>query len=267
MLNTMKNKITSLFLNDKFILIFIIINAIIIFAQESGCHYDWLLCVDIAITFVFLVEMIIKHLSFGFKNYWKDVWNRLDGVLVIISIPSLFEIFFTKGLNLSFVLALRVFRVFKFFRIIKFLPNIKELSKGLKKALKDSYAVFLSFIIIIFIFALLNCSLFAKSASEYFATPLDSIYSIFKLFTIEGWFEIPEVIADYYSDAPFVVHVVKLYFSLLLIVGGVIGLSLINSVFVDAMVSDNNDELNKEVADLHKKIDALTDKIDQLQKK
>jgi voltage-gated sodium channel len=48
---------------------------------------------------------------------------------------------------------------------------------------------------------------------------------------------------------------VKLYFSLLLIVGGVIGLSLINSVFVDAMVSDNNDELNKEVADLHKKIE------------
>lgn len=113
----------------------------------------------------------------------------------------------------------------------------------------------------------MNCSLFAKSAPEYFATPLDSIYSIFKLFTIEGWFEIPEVIADYYSDAPFVVHVVKLYFSLLLIVGGVIGLSLINSVFVDAMVSDNNDELNKEVADLHKKIDSLTEKIDELQKK
>lgn len=267
MIHTKQNRITSLLLNDKFILIFIVINAGIIFLQESGYSHSWLLYADIVITFIFLVEMIVKHLSFGFKNYWKDAWNRLDGVLVIISLPSLFEIFFTTGLSLSFVLALRVFRVFKFFRIIRFLPNIKELSKGLKKALKDSYAVFLSFIIIIFIFALLNCSLFAKSAPEYFATPLDSIYSIFKLFTIEGWFEIPEVIAEYYSDAPFVVHVVKLYFSLLLIVGGVIGLSLINSVFVDAMVSDNNDELNKEVADLHKKIDSLTEKIDELNKK
>ncbi|MBO5843776.1 MAG: ion transporter [Bacteroidales bacterium] len=263
----MRKIICNFFLNDKLILIFIVINAGIIFLQESGYSPSWLLYTDIVITFIFLVEMIVKHLSFGFKNYWKDAWNRLDGVLVIISLPSLFEIFFTTGLNLSFVLALRVFRVFKFFRIIRFLPNIKELSKGLKKALKDSYAVFLSFIIIIFIFALLNCSLFAKSAPEYFATPLDSIYSIFKLFTIEGWFEIPEVIADYYSDAPFVVHIVKLYFSLLLIVGGVIGLSLINSVFVDAMVSDNNDELNKEVADLHKKIDSLTEKIDELKLK
>ncbi|MBQ5890945.1 MAG: ion transporter [Bacteroidales bacterium] len=149
----MKKLICNFFLNDKVILIFIVINAGIIFLQESGYSHSWLLYTDIVITFIFLVEMIIKHLSFGFKNYWKDVWNRLDGVLVIISLPSLFEIFFTTGLNLSFVLALRVFRVFKFFRIIKFLPNIKELSKGLKKALKDSYAVFLSFIIIIFIFA------------------------------------------------------------------------------------------------------------------
>ncbi len=263
----MKQQITNFFLNDKIILGFIIANAAIIFAQESGFTMPWLYFLDIAISFIFVIEMIVKHRAFGLKNYWKDSWNRLDGVLVIISLPSLFEIFFTTGLNLSFVLALRVFRVFKFFRIIRFLPNIKELSKGLKKALKDSYAVFLSFIIIIFIFALLNCSLFAKSAPEYFATPLDSIYSIFKLFTIEGWFEIPEVIADYYSDAPFVVHVVKLYFSLLLIVGGVIGLSLINSVFVDAMVSDNNDELNKEVAKLHEKIDSLTEKIDELNKK
>ena len=121
----MKKLICNLLLNDKFILIFIVINAGIIFLQESGYSHSWLLYSDIVITFIFLVEMIVKHLSFGFKNYWKDVWNRLDGVLVILSLPSLFEIFFTTGLNLSFVLALRVFRVFKFFRIIRFLQNIK----------------------------------------------------------------------------------------------------------------------------------------------
>ena len=84
------------------------------------------------------------------------------------------------------------------------------------------------------------------------------------LFTVEGWYEIPDVIASYYSDSLFVNHVVKLYFSLLLIVGGILGLSLVNSVFVDAMVSDNNDELTKEVERLHEKIDALNSKIDEL---
>jgi voltage-gated sodium channel len=47
-------------------------------------------------------------------------------------------------------------------------------------------------------------------------------------------------------------------------VGGILGLSLVNSVFVDAMVSDNNDELTKEVERLHEKIDALNCKIDEL---
>ena len=46
--------------------------------------------------------------------------------------------------------------------------------------------------------------------------------------------------------------------------GGILGLSLVNSVFVDAMVSDNNDELTKEVERLHEKIDALNSKIDEL---
>ena len=57
---------------------------------------------------------------------------------------------------------------------------------------------------------------------------------------------------------------VKLYFSLLLIVGGILGLSLVNSVFVDAMASANNDELTKAVERLREKIDALNCKIDEL---
>ena len=260
----MRQKISELFLNDKIILTFIIANAAIIFAQESGVDQPWLFYLDIFITLVFVVEIIVKHYKYGVKNYWKDAWNRLDGVLVILSLPSLLEAFVPMGINVSFILSLRVLRVFKFFRIIKFFPHIDELSKGIKRAIKDSYSVFFGFVIVIFIFALLNCSLFAKAAPEYFGTPLDSIYTVFKLFTVEGWYEIPDVIASYYSDSLFVNHVVKLYFSLLLIVGGILGLSLVNSVFVDAMVSDNNDELTKEVERLHEKIDALNCKIDEL---
>ena len=38
-------------------------------------------------------------------------------------------------------------------------------------------------------------------------------------------------------------------------------MSFINSIFVDAMVSDNNDELEAEVKKLNEKIDALTEEI------
>lgn len=46
---------------------------------------------------------------------------------------------------------------------------------------------------------------------------------------------------------------------MILITGGIFGLSLVNSIFVDAMVQDNNDELEKKVDLLNKKIDRLLD--------
>ena len=39
--------------------------------------------------------------------------------------------------------------------------------------------------------------------------------------------------------------------------GGVIGLSIVNSIFVDSMVSDNNDSLELKVDALQRKIDLL----------
>ncbi|MBO6081618.1 MAG: hypothetical protein J6P46_01180, partial [Bacteroidales bacterium] len=57
---------------------------------------------------------------------------------------------------------------------------------------------------------------------------------------------------------------VRMYFVLILIAGGIIGLSLVNSIFVDAMVSDNNDALEAEVKELTGKVDELLDEIKRL---
>ena len=44
----------------------------------------------------------------------------------------------------------------------------------------------------------------------------------------------------------------KVYFSILLFMGGIIGMSLVNSIFVDAMVADNNDEVIRRLDILEK---------------
>ena len=51
-----------------------------------------------------------------------------------------------------------------------------------------------------------------------------------------------------------------------MIIGSILGMSLINSIFIDAMVSDNNDDLEAEVKRLEEKIDKPTEKITDLQK-
>ncbi len=101
--------------------------------------------------------------------------------------------------------------------------------------------------------------MFNQTAPEYFSNPLVSLYSTFKIFTVEGWYEIPEAITSGLSKtASFFTY---LYFIFILLTGGIFGLSLVNSIFVDAMVSDNNDELESKIDRLDEKISKLIDKL------
>lgn len=249
----------KLFLSDKFILIIITLNALFIFIQ--GFHISPLLNkvligLDNACTTIFIVELLVKLNFLKPKGYFSSNWNILDFVLVILAIPSLIIWLLPINVGYSgFLLVFRIFRVFKFFRFIKFLPNVEHLIEGINRALKSSVIVLLGFFVFLFVIAVLSCFMFKGIAPEYFENPVKSFYSIFQIFTVEGWFEIPALIADRSTDL--VAFGAKLYFALLLLVGGIFGLSLVNSIFVDAMVSDNNDELELKIERLESKIDRL----------
>ena len=78
---------------------------------------------------------------------------------------------------------------------------------------------------------------------------------MFKVFTIEGWFEIPDDVTQNLS--PVSAFFTNVYFIFIVMSGGIFGLSLVNSIFVDAMVSDNNDSLENKIQSLEEKIDLL----------
>lgn len=256
MKNREDNWFERLMLNEKFIFAVIFINAVTIFVHETIRFRIWLYAIDMACTLVFLAEMIVKHQKYGLKGYWSDGWNRLDGILVILSLPSLVMLFVPFGMiDLSVLLILRVLRVLKFFRVVHFFPSFSNIAKNFILAMRQSYAFLLCYLVIIVIFGMINCSIFKDLVPKYFGTPLDSIYSVFRLFTVEGWYDIPDSIAVVTS--PFWGKMIRLYFCLLLLMGGVIGMSFINSIFVDAMVSDNNDDVKAQLAEMEKKLDKL----------
>jgi voltage-gated sodium channel len=259
-------KVKKWFLSDISILVLILANTLIICAQEFEIKNNLLDYFEPVFTIIFVIELIFKIGEYGFTKYLSDSWNKFDFIIILISIPSLAAIFYNNvGLQLNIFLTLRAFRVFKFFRLIRFFPNINGLISSLKRALKASYIVIIGFFILVFIVSLVTCSIFKNVAPEYFSNPLNSFYSIFRLFSIEGWYEIPDLIAS--RSSPIIETLSKLYFVILLLCGGIIGLSLVNSIFVDAMVSDNNDELQNEVSLLSKKIDDLTKIIEELNNK
>jgi len=251
--------IKRLFLNDSFILVLILLNAITIFVsgfEMSPFNKLILSLSDHLITAFFIVELVIKFKEFGIKNYFKSNWRKFDFILIALSIPTLIAFIGNiEVTSFSYLLVFRIMRVFKSFRFLKFIPGIEQLVKGISRALKASIVVLIGFIIYIFIIGIFSFSMFKEVSPEYFGNPLKSVYSIFKIFTVDGWYEIPEILTTSLSSrASFFTY---LYFIFVVMSGGILGLSLVNSIFVDAMVSDNNDDLEKKIELLNSKIDIL----------
>jgi len=251
--------IHKILLSEWVIMTLIVINAIVIYLQTTGFDWAWLTWVDAVCTLVFVFEMIAKHREYGVRGYWSDGWNRMDGALVILSLPSILTPFLSLGTGFGVLLSLRLLRVLKSFRVMRFFPNFGEIMKGVRLAMSKTWAVLASFAVIIFIFALINCTLFGEAAPEYFGTPSEAFYSVFRLFTVEGWYDIPDAITAVHPGYRIAIRV---YFCLLLIVGGILGMSIINSIFVDAMVADNNDDVKYQLDNIEKRLDEISRKLE-----
>lgn len=248
-------------MSERTTLSIVLLNVAAVFLQECGVDSVALSTIDIVCTVFFVVEMLLKHLDLGIKAYWRDGWNVLDGLVTIISLPALLAYFIPSVSDYSFIIAFRALRVFKLFRAARRFPKLNELWGGFRLALRQSRAFLLGYFIIIVVVAMFNSALFGKASPEYFATPLDGIYSMFQMFTVEGWYEIPNAVVG--DMAPVWLHIVRIYFCLLLISGGIIGMSLINSIFVDALAADNNDDVKDKLNQLEKKLDTLQELLEK----
>ena len=237
-------------------LVLVLINTGIIFISGFMPNQGGtLLIIDSLFTMLFLLEALIKIQVRGFSNYWSDGWNRFDLILVLIALPSCINVFGEIFPGTSILLSMRTMRAFKTFRMLKFIPNIENLLNGIKLAFKASYIVAIGLMVILLVFSIVTTFLFGSLAPQYFGNPALSVYSIFRLFTIEGWYEMPEAIAI--NGGSTMAVFARIYFSFLLFMGGIIGMSLVNSIFVDAMAADNNDEVLEKLSQMEKKLDRI----------
>jgi voltage-gated sodium channel len=268
------NPVRKLFLDDRFVLGLIMINAILIFIQAFPEYSNnrTLLIMDNTISVLFLFELINKSAYLGVREYLKSNWNKFDVVLVLISLPSLLVDFLPEGSmagGLSTLLVLRVFRVFKFFRVLKFFPKVEQIFKAAGAAVQSSGVVLAGFFVYIFIVSLLCCYLFRDIAVDAFGNPFSAYYSTFQVFTIEGWYDIPKAIveqAEASGNALSTTQVffLRLFYMTLLIIGGIFGLSIVNALFVDTMLSGTNEEMEDNLATLGSEFHAINVKIDNM---
>lgn len=259
------------FLSERNMLLAILLNSFVIFLLyfpqiEYGdpILFKWLEYVDHVFVIIFVIEAIVKIKKLGTKAYFSTRWNVFDFLIVLVSLPSLltFVPFFVNH-NFSFVKVLRLFRMIRLLRVVSFIPRMQSILAGLGRAIKASVFVVIALVFLNFLFALFTCHFYGTIAPDYFGDPLISSYYIFQMFTVEGWNEIPMVIAESAAmqelpNASMLAGLTRFYFIFIVLTGGIFGMSLANAIFVDEMTIDNN-------VDLERKIDELMAKIDRME--
>jgi voltage-gated sodium channel len=248
----------KIFLNEWIVVTAILGNSIALFLlgfqefKEVGLIYQ----IDHFFTIFFIIEVVVKVQAMGWKTYIGDGGNKFDFILVAISLPSVFEMFVDIP-DMSYLLVFRLLRVLRILRFMRFIPNIRSMLAGIQRAFRASAFVFAALLIYNVLLAILSTYLFHVEDPAHFGDPFRSLYSIFQIFTLEGWNEIPEIIEANSEPGSWKSGFARLFFLLVVLTGGIFGFSIVNAIFVDEMVMDNNDALEAKVDELNAKIDRL----------
>ncbi len=247
-----------LFINERAVLAAITLNAAALFCisyfDDGTLPEKIAFAVDYACVIYFILEAVIKIIAHG-KGYFREAWNIFDFCIVILSLPVLIS----PWVNLhqfAAILLLRLGRLFRLFQLFHFIPNVNRMAAGVKRSMQACVGVVIALVILLFILSLGANMLFGSFAPEHFGNPFLAIYSVFRVFTIEGWYELPDAIAAA-APSPVWGVIARLYFTGCVMGGGIIGMSLVNAIFVDEMTMDNNDELSSKVDRLQAQLEEL----------
>lgn len=267
-MNQKKKLLSEWWFNENLIISVIIINSISIFLYSfpdlSKTYGLTLIIIDEICAIYFLTEVILKIKILGFSKFWERAWDRFDLILVIITLPALIEPFLPPDRFIHLIASLRLLRLLRLLKLLKFIPNSDMLISGLQRALKASIGVILCLFILNVIFALGATILFKNTAGaeEYFGNPFQSMYTMFKVFTVEGWYEIPDTLSAN-EVSGWKIFMIRAYFILSVGTGGLLGLSLANAIFVDEMTLDNNMKLEEMIGELTQEIRELKEELDK----
>ena len=183
-----------------FLMIFcVILNTIVLSIDHYGISNELsntLSIINTCFTYIFLVEMMVKLLAKGIRNYFKDYMNYFDAVVVIVSI---IELIFVSG-EKSTLSAFRIIRVFRIFRVVRvarlfrYLQSMTLIMKVISGSLSKFIYIALLLLLFTVIYTLLGMQVFRGNFNfpegkprSNFDSFHNSFISTFQVLSIENW--------------------------------------------------------------------------------
>ncbi|XP_056341353.1 sodium channel protein type 5 subunit alpha-like [Oenanthe melanoleuca] len=117
-----------------------------------------LLFLDKMFTFIFVLEMLLKWVAYGFKKYFTNAWCWLDFLIVGVSSVSLINLF---GSNFGPMKSLRTLRALRPLRALSRFEGMRVVVNALLGAIPSIMNVLLVCLIFWLIFSIMGVNLFA----------------------------------------------------------------------------------------------------------
>ena len=250
----------SIFIDDRTVSTVIIINLIAVFILSfPNIEATWknaLQILDYCCLVYFLIEIVLKIAFDGWGLFWQSRMNRFDLAIVLVATPALIAPVMGNDVGGAIVL-LRAGRFLRLLRAARFIPNAEHLWRGIGRALRASVGLVLALSLYNIVLGLLACQLFHQLSPSLFGDPLSSTYTIFRVFTIEGWHEVPATLVQKLPPGSAEIGFIRAFFVFVVVTGGLLGLSLTNAVLVDEMVMDNTDPVERKLDVLEQQVNEL----------
>jgi hypothetical protein len=188
--------------------------------------------VSLVCTGLFIVELGLKVIAFGFVRTFKEKMNVFDGFLIVASIV---EYLVAATTVLSSLKVLRLLRALKIFRVTRRAKSLHILVSALEPSIVPGLFVLLLILIFIFIYAVIGMQLFGNwkfgALRVRFDTVWDAMIAGFIIVTGDNWNDMMVVAMQIPDDYSVLVAVA--FFVSLLFIGRYIMVNLFGAVIVD----------------------------------
>eukprot|EP01012_Entosiphon_sulcatum_P008171 TRINITY_DN14339_c0_g1_i2.p1 TRINITY_DN14339_c0_g1~~TRINITY_DN14339_c0_g1_i2.p1 ORF type:complete len:1845 (-),score=307.13 TRINITY_DN14339_c0_g1_i2:77-5611(-) len=213
---------------------------------------DFMNDANIACVAIFALEAVLKIFALGIRGYFKDHFNKLDFVLVLVSIPDLAV---SSTTALSAFRGLRFIRMARFLRVLRGWHTLRQLLFTILASAQAVGYLGLLMLLFIFIFAILGMQIFglkvpqACSDGAYhcprsmmdnrrnFSTLWEAALTVFILITGENWTVAMQTTMESTTPAA------AIYFILVFILGNYIFLNLFIAILIDSFAQRNSDDM------------------------
>lgn len=144
---------------DFVIVLCLIVNIIMMASEHYPMTHDFLnslILSHLVFLFIYTVEMLVKMVALGPRNYFKVSWNLLEGTIVVAGLVDLCLS------DIEGLYSIRIFHLLRIFRLARWWPHFRLLLKVMWASLRALRNPTLLLVTASFIFTLVGMQLFQK---------------------------------------------------------------------------------------------------------